>query len=99
MDCTNCAQKGNVYNTTVPMVVLENQRAHDAVTIRRMIRVIVLLIVLLVGSNALWVWRDSQFMDVSVEQEVDTGDGDAFVVGNGDLNYGEGETESNETSP
>ena len=99
MDCTNCTQKGNVFTTTVPMVVLENERAHNAVIIRRLVRVIVLLVVLIFASNAFWVWRDSQFMDVSVEQEVDTGDGDAFVVGNGDLNYGEGETESNETSP
>lgn len=99
MDCTNCTQKGSVYTTTVPMVVLENQRAHDAVTIRRLVRVIVLLVVFLFASNAFWVWRDSQFMDVSVEQEVDTGDGDAFIVGNGDLNYGEDKAEGNQTGP
>lgn len=98
MDCSKC-EKGGVYNTTVPFVVHENLRAQMSAVNARLIRVIVLLIVLLVGSNIAWLVYESQFEELSIEQEVDTGEGDAFVVGNGDLNYGEGQTESNETNP
>lgn len=95
MDCTNCTQKGNVYTTTVPLVVLENQRAHDAVTIRRLVRVLVLVIVLAFASNAYWVWRDNQFEDVVTRTEIDQrtiGGGSNYAVG-GDFN---GPTEDND---
>ena len=88
MDCTNCSQKGNVYTTTVPMVVLENQRAHDAVTIRRLVRVIVLLVVFLFASNAFWVWRDSEYEDIYVEQQNDRGINN-YIGNDGDIYNGE----------
>ena len=94
MDCKDCTK--NVYTTTVPLVVLENMRAQLAVANARLIRVLVLLIILLFASNGAWLWYESQFENVSIEQEVDTGEGDAFVVGNGDLNYGEGEAEDHD---
>lgn len=63
---------------------------------KRLWIVILVLIVALIGSNAGWLYYESQFTDeVSVEQDVDTGDGDAFVNGIGDLNYGTGETNGN----
>lgn len=98
-DCKNCPNKGEIYSTMVPLKVLEDTRAQMDLHAQRLVRVIVLLIVLLVASNVAWLWYESQFEELSIEQEVDTGEGDAFVVGNGDLNYGEGQTESNETNP
>ena len=98
MDCSKC-EKGGVYNTTVPFVVHENLRAQMSAANARLIRVIVLLIVLLVGSNFAWLWYESQFESMTIEQEVDTGEGDAFVVGNGDLNYGESKAEDNQADP
>lgn len=63
---------------------------------KRLWVVIIILIVALIGSNAAWIYYESQFVDqISVEQEVDTGEGDAFVNGIGDLNYGQSETEDN----
>lgn len=56
---------------------------------RRLWIVIILLILLLVGSNAGWLYYESQFTDTEVTQEVDTGDGDAVVNGVGDINYGQ----------
>ena len=49
------------------------------------------LILLLVGTNAGRMIYESQFTDVSLTQEVDTGEGDAAVFGGGigDVNYGE----------
>lgn len=67
---------------------------------RRVWILCIILIVALIGSNAGWLYYESQFEVVTtdtqkVEQEVDTGEGDATVIGIGDYN-GEGETDSNE---
>lgn len=58
----------------------------------------IILIVTLIGSNAGWLYYESQFEYVEtssqeVEQEVDTGEGDATVIGIGDYN-GEGEADN-----
>ena len=53
----------------------------------------IILIVSLIGTNGGWLWYESQFTDTEVSQEIDTGDGDATVIGVGDY-YGEGETDS-----
>lgn len=95
MSCENCTHRPD----PVPFAVHESAMARMERTIRRLWILLIVLVVLLVGSNALWIWYESQFEDVSVEQEVDTGEGDAFVVGNGDLNYGEGQTESEDQTP
>ena len=62
-------------------------------TIKRLWILLILLVVLLVGSNFAWVYYESQFEDTVVEQEIDTGSGDAFVAGVGDVNYGESKAE------
>ncbi len=62
-------------------------------TNKRLFVLCVILIIALFVSNGAWVFYESQFVDeIQIEQEVDTGDGDAYVNGIGDLNYGEGET-------
>lgn len=57
---------------------------------------ILLLIVFfaLVGTNAYWIWYESQFEDVVVTQDVSTGEGAAVVSGTGDISYGEDKTNS-----
>lgn len=64
-------------------------------TVKRLWIALILTIVLLVGSNAWWVWRESQFADVvttqTVEQETD-GYGDNTFVG-GDM-YGSAESDN-----
>ena len=95
MNCDTCTHRPD----PVPFAVHESAMARMERTIRRLWILLIVLVALLVGSNALWIWYESQFEDVSVEQEVDTGEGDAFVVGNGDLNYGEGQTESEDQTP
>lgn len=61
---------------------------------KRLWVVIIILIVALIGSNAGWIIYESQFEDVTVEQEVDTGMGDAYVHGVEDIYNGENQTES-----
>lgn len=81
----------------MPFVVHENLRAQMDLHARRLVRVIVLLIVLLVGSNALWLWHDSQYAIertiAEIEQDTDGG-GNNYVVG-GNFN-GEAEDQEND---
>ena len=66
-------------------------------TIKRLWIVIILLVVLLVGSNIAWIWYESQFTDESwtFEATADNG-GNAIANGDGEVNY-YGMGESNET--
>lgn len=79
---------------SVPYAVLElEDRKH-----KRLWVVILVLIVALLGTNAGWIYRESQFVDeetTSITQDVDTGNGDATVTGIGDI-YGTSETNSND---
>jgi hypothetical protein len=85
MDCNTCNK--NVFTTTVPMAVLENTRAQLDTTIKRLVRVIVLLIVLLVVSNGAWIWYEAQYVTVRVQQ--DNKDGINNFIGNdGDIYNG-----------
>lgn len=59
---------------------------------RRLWIALLVVIVLFVASNVFWIWRDSQFEDVVVEQDVETDDGTAIVNGVGDMYYGTSET-------
>ena len=67
-------------------------------TNRRLWILCIILILTLIATNAGWLYYESQFVteETTVEQEVDTGDGDATVIGVGDYN-GEGTTDSNDT--
>ena len=63
-------------------------------TIKRLWIVILVLVVLLVGTNIAWIVYESQFITEEVSQEVEATRGNAYVVGIGDLDYGTGETDS-----
>lgn len=67
-------------------------------TIKRLWILCIILIAVLLATNAGWIYYESQFVtnETTVEQEVDTGSGDATVIGVGDYN-GESETDSNDT--
>lgn len=77
---------------SVPYAVMElEDRKH-----KRLWVVILVLIVALLGTNAGWIYHESQFVDeeTTITQDVDTGNGDATVTGIGDI-YGTSETDSN----
>jgi len=65
---------------------------------KRLFILALVLVILLVGSNIGWLIYESQYqvMQSTVEQEVDTGEGNATVIGIGNYN-GESETDSNNT--
>lgn len=66
-------------------------------TIRRLWILCIILIVLLAGTNAAWIWYESQFMDESltVTQDLDSGNGGDAVINDGVHINGESETDSN----
>lgn len=84
----------NEDKNNVSYVVYEGTQARLERMNRRVWILCIILIIALLGTNAGWIAYEAQFMDVSVEQEVDTCEGDATVIGVGDYN-GEGETDSN----
>lgn len=76
----------------IPFIVHESDMVRMERTNRRVWILCIILIITLIGTNAGWIYYESQFIDYEVEQEVDTGIGDAIVVGVGDYN---GESETN----
>lgn len=80
----------------VPYVVFEGIEARHERTIRRLWILCLVIFAALVITNGAWVYYENQFIDnMSVEQEIDTGDGDAIVNGTGNMNYGTGQTNDN----
>ena len=81
--------------TTHERVIQEMYSSSMERTIKRLWITIMLLIVLLVGTNVAWIIYEAQFEDVTeVKQEVDTGYGSATVSGTGNI-YGESKADSN----
>ena len=96
--CKECKEQRIVSNTpeNVPYIVHETAMARNERNVKRMIIAIVMAIVLLFASNALWLWAWMQYDYESYEAVTDNG-GDANIIGNdGDIynGYGEAETEN-----
>ena len=90
--CNHCGT--NSIPTSVPYVVHESTMARAERHTKALIWVIVLLIVLLVGSNGAWLWYENQFEVVEETTETiitqDNADGYNNYIGNdGDIVNGE----------
>lgn len=74
---------------SVPYIVHEAAQARLERHGRRLWIAIILLIVLLVGTNGAWLWYESQFETVTIEQEITNDDGDILyrnnLLGVGDM--------------
>ena len=87
-------------NDSVPYIAHEASEARFERIIKRLWVVIILLIVLLVGSNSLWIYYESQWevVETSVESIADRGI--AIANADGSVNYyGESKGDSAKTSP
>ena len=95
MNCSTCKERGRA--EPVSYLAYESMKATLERTIRRLWILTLVLVVLLFGTNAAWIYYESQWEVVEtyqeVDQEIDTGVGDAFVAGIGDIHYGESETD------
>ena len=81
-DCKSCKSKEQ-YAEPVPFIVHEGTMARAEITIKRLWITILLLIVLLFGSNAGWLWYQSQFEYCQTTQEVmqESNHGDNSFIG------------------
>ena len=86
-DCKSCKVKEQP-SETVPYIVHEGMMARAERTAKRLWITILLLIVLLVGTNAGWLYYESQFEETTttIEAEADDG-GNAVANNNGMVNY------------
>lgn len=91
MTCKDCKEE-RVQTANVQYIVHEGMLSRMERTQKRLYIIILVLISLLVLSNFGWLYYESQYESQSVEQEIDTGDGDAIVAGIGDIHYGEDTT-------
>ena len=81
-DCKSCKVKEQ-HAEPVPFIVHEGTMARAEITIKRLWITILLLIVLLVGTNGLWIWYESQFQYYQTTQEVtqESNHGDNSFIG------------------
>ena len=86
-DCKSCKSKEQP-SETVPYIVHEGMMARAERTAKRLWITILLLIVLLVGTNAGWIWYQSQFEDIAISQENEDGYNN-FIGNDGDIFNGE----------
>lgn len=72
----------------VPYMVYEDNQVMAERNFRRLWILNILLIILFVGSNALWLWHESQYdyFETSIEAEQDS-EG-INIIGTGDISYG-----------
>ena len=87
-NCSNCNNEKTTPEA-VPYIVHESAMARTERGAKRLWIVIILLIVLLVGTNGAWLWYESQFEVVettTIEAEQD-GSG-VNIVGGGNVDYG-----------
>lgn len=80
----------------VPYIVFETEMARLERIIKRQFVLIIIGLVLLIGTNACWMWYESQFEEVTtteVTQDVDSGDGGDAVINDGVRINGESKTD------
>lgn len=91
MDCETCKEKRKVISQThkdVPYYAYEVALARLNLVIKRLYKLIVLLIILLVASNAAWLYYESSFEEIRIEQENESGYNN-FIGNDGDIHNGE----------
>ena len=91
MDCETCKEKRKVIAQTpkdVPYNAYEVALARLDRVIKRLYKLIVLLIILLVASNAAWLYYESSFEEIRIEQENESGYNN-FIGNDGDIHNGE----------
>lgn len=84
MNCESCTHRPD----PVPFAVHESAMARMERTIRRLWILLIVLVVFLVGSNALWIWYEAQLEKVEVTQENEDGY-NSFIGNDGDIYNGE----------
>ena len=89
MDCETCKEKRKVISQTpkdVPYIIHEGALARLERVIKRMWVLVLSLIILLVASNGVWIWWESQYQTVEPTITQENADGYNNYIGNaGDI--------------
>lgn len=94
MSCETCKNKTTAPES-VPYIVHESAMARTERTAKRLWITILTLIFLLVGSNCVWIWYNSQFEVVETTTiEAEQGGSGVNIVSGGDLDYGAESTDN-----
>ena len=94
--CSNCKNE-NVNSKAVPYIVHESAMARTERSAKRLWIVVIVLIVMLVGTNGAWIWYEAQFDVVETTEVVqENSDGYNNYIGNdGDIGNGETDNKNN----
>ena len=87
MSCETCKNKTTTPES-IPYAAYELSMARAERTAKRLWITIVLLIVMLVGTNGAWIWYESQFSDIVTTIEAEQDGSGVNIVSGGDLDYG-----------
>lgn len=79
---------------SIPYYIHEGEMERMTRVNKRLWIALIIVILLFVGTNAGWIIYENQYQTYYVQQEVDTGNGSAYVSGVGDVSYGESKTDS-----
>lgn len=92
--CSTCKDKKP---EAVPYIVHESAMARGERSAKRLWIVVLVLIVMLVGTNGAWIWYESQFEVVETTEVVqENSDGYNNYIGNdGDIDNGETDNKNN----
>lgn len=80
-------------NESISYFVHEGEMSRMERNVKRLFITWIITFAALIITNACWIYYESQFTDSEISQVVDTGEGDATVIGVGVGDYyGEGKT-------
>lgn len=92
MNCDNCTER-RAQAEPVSYIAFESMKATMERTIKRLWIVVLVLILLLAGTNAAWIYYESQLEVVETTETYEAstdGGGTAIANGSGTVEYGEG---------
>lgn len=92
MNCDTCAERRKQAEP-VAYIAFESMKATMERTIKRLWIVVLVLILLLAGTNAAWIYYESQWEVVETTETYEAstdGGGTAIANGSGTVEYGEG---------
>lgn len=92
---SNCESCSNRPPEPVPYVVHESDMARQERTIKRLWILLLVIVGLFVGSNGWWIWRESQFEDITITQENEDGYNN-FIGNDGDIYNGEANNQNSQ---
>lgn len=86
-DCETCKER-QMQAEPIPFIAHESAMARMERTIKRLWILLMVLVVLLVGSNVAWIIYESQFVEEEWSYEATTDEGGTAIAnGSGEVNY------------